>query len=251
MHNALLLALLVTCKWPQFAGPFPVAALSKTAKTYEISISSVSGFPRKDIKAEPAIGPEVVAYAPLFAREFTLYPPALVKRCNLKQVVLCKKLTVYGQPRAAAPDVANGVLYLDVAPSYWRNEEYLCSVLHHDFFHMIDYESTKWRATDDRWTSLNPDGFRYRNGGASDQSFWSGTLTDLYPGFLNHYSTTNVIEDKAEVFANLITHLPYVERRMRDDAVVRAKVRLLKERLAGFCPDVKDEFWEKAKKITR
>jgi hypothetical protein len=103
---------------------------------------------------------------------------------------------------------------------------------------------------DDRWSSLNPDGFKYGAGGASAQHLaWSSVLTDNVPGFLNYYSTTAAVEDKAEVHANLIVNSPFVERRMKLDPIMREKVKLLKERLNKLCPDVNAAFWEKAKKI--
>src|SRR5204863_9871526 len=72
-----------------------------------------------------------------------------------------------------------------------------------------------------------------------------------YPGFLNHFSTFGVNEDKAEVFANLIVDSAYVERRATKDPVLRAKVQRMRELLAEFCPAVNDEFWEKARKLKR
>jgi hypothetical protein len=84
---------------------------------------------------------------------------------------------------------------------------------------------------------LNPAGFKYGDGGWSARDLpWTGILTDQYPGFLNHYSTTGVEEDKAEVFANLIMNEEFVKWRARCDPIVRLKVDVLKERLARFCP---------------
>jgi hypothetical protein len=80
---------------------------------------------------------------------------------------------------------------------------------------------------------------------------WSGVLTDKYPGLLNYYSTSAPEEDKAEVFANLVLNEDYVRRRMQSDPVLRAKVSLLKKRLAEFCPEMNGTFWSKAKDLKR
>jgi hypothetical protein len=105
---------------------------------------------------------------------------------------------------------------------------------------------------DERWSSLNPAGFNYGSGGWSVQHLpWTGALTDKYPGFLNHYSTSAPEEDKAEVFANLILNEEYVRCRMQSDPVLRAKVKLLKERLAKFCPELDDGFWARARRVKR
>jgi hypothetical protein len=76
-------------------------------------------------------------------------------------------------------------------------------------------------------------------------------LTDKFPGVLNHYSTTAVEEDKAEVFANLIVDSKYVANRAKKDRVLSAKVERMKELLVAFCPEMNDKFWEAAGKMKR
>ena len=71
-------------------------------------------------------------------------------------------------------------------------------------------------------------------------------LTDKFPGFLNHYSTTGVEEDKAEIFANLIVEPEVVKKRAETDAVLQSKVAQMRELLAAFCAEMNDDFWKKA-----
>ena len=53
-----------------------------------------------------------------------------------------------------------------------------------------------------RWDALKPKDFKYGSGGKNAQDIsTTSLLTEKYPGFLNHYSTTAVEEDKAEVLA--------------------------------------------------
>ena len=68
-------------------------------------------------------------------------------------------------------------------------------------------------------------------------------LTDRYPGFVNHYSTTGVEEDKAELFAIMIVAPDYIGERVQTDSVLRAKSKRMKILLQEFCPDMSDVFW--------
>jgi hypothetical protein len=190
-------------------------------------------------------------YRSLFASEFSLYPPDLVKRSQLKRVVLCSELSFAGQQRNAIPDYEHDTLYLDVRRGAY-NKAYLRTVIHHEFFHIIDYRDDGQVYQDKGWEALNPPGFKYGSGGKNAQAFaLTSILTDRFPGFLNHYSTTGVEEDKAEVFANLIVHPAYVEARTQKDPVLKAKVARMRELLLQFCPDMNDRFWQKVRAVKR
>jgi len=230
--------------------------LAKIGTTYNIRIVTAKPvFPVKTwygrIDGKGAAANEIERYAVLFGREFTLYPPALVQRSRLKRVVLCKDLSFAGQLRAAIPDYQHETLYLDVVRGGF-DPLYLCKVIHHEFFHVIDYCDDGQLYEDKHWASLNPTGFKYGTGGKNAQLVSTASvLTDEFPGFLNYYSTTGVEEDKAELFANLMVDPTYVEGRVRTDRVLKAKVQALKELVARFCPDVNELFWEKTRKTRR
>lgn len=203
------------------------------------------------IEGRAADAEEIDRYAALFSREFSLYPPALMKLAGLKRVVLCKRLSFAGQLRAAIPDFEHETLYLDVIRGGWQ-PLYLCKVLHHEFFHMVDYRDDGLLYEDKPWASLNRSTFKYGTGGKNAQRVSEAcTLTDKYPGFLNYYSTTGVEEDKAELFANLIVEPEYVEGRAQTDPVLKAKVQALRALMASFCPDLNGQFWERARKTNR
>ena len=189
--------------------------LEKIAKAYDIQIVVVD----QDFQIRNAHGmiegkkvdrKEKQIYTDLFAEEFSLYPPDLVRRSQLKQVVLCSDLSFGGRLRTAIPDHDHDSLYLDV--SRGRNSKrYQQKVIHHEFFHIIDYRDDGMVYQDERRAALNPNTFKYGGGGRSAEGLQTTSLlTTQFPGFLDHYSTTGVEEDKAEVFANLI-----VEGRIR------------------------------------
>ena len=234
----------------------PLAELEKIARAYKIEIVvNNPQFPVKTthgvIDGKSADNKKLATYAALFAPEFQLYPPDLIRRAKVKRFVLCEELAFARGRRGAIPDWDHDTMYYDVASGAY-NTTYQRKVFHHEFYHMIDFRDDGSVYRDDRWAALNPPGFKYGNGGVSAQNTaTTSILTDKYPGFLNHYSTTGVEEDKAEMFANLIVDSAYVMGRAEKDRVLKAKVTRMKELMAIFCPDVKEEFWEKAAKLKR
>jgi hypothetical protein len=232
------------------------SALAEIARRDEIEIVAFDPlFPVAttfgDIAGGAAAGDDLDRYSVLFVREFSPYPASLIKRCGLKRVVLCRGLSYDHQPRAAVPDFFHDTLYLDVLRGGY-DHLYQCKVLHHEFFHIIDYRDDGHVYDDEEWAALNPPGFKYGSGGKHAQSAANASeLTDKVPGFLNYYATTGVEEDKAEVFANLIVDSAYVAKRTKTDRVLRAKVQALKKLMAKFCPEVDTAFWSKAADVKR
>ena len=230
--------------------------LDKLARTYEIEIiKDDPSFPVKTthgmIDGKSAGEKELREYVNLFAPEFALYPRDLIQRSKLKRVVLCSELSFADQRRNAIPDYEHDTLYLDVSRGSY-NKTYMRKVIHHEFFHIVDYRDDGSVYKDEGWGSLNPADFKYGSGGrAAQHLLHTSVLTDKFPGFLNHYSTTAVEEDKAEVFANLIIDSEDLENRIEKDRVLRAKVERMRELLVAFCPDANDKFWEEAARLQR
>ena len=237
----------------QPAAPFP--ELDRIAAKYKLEIVTAPTFPIATpfgkIDGKAADRADLDRYSRLFAAEFALYPPAYVAQSKLKRVVLCRDLSFAGQVRNAIPEFGSDTLYLDVVRGS-ESPTYLRKVIHHEFFHIVDFRDDGELYTDAAWAALSPAGFTYGSGGASAQDMAStSVLTDKFPGFLNYYSTTGVEEDKAEVFANLIVDGAYVEGRTRTDAVLKAKVARMKALLTSFSPDMDDAFWERVGAATR
>jgi hypothetical protein len=254
-YLALIPIFIASCTPSKIEEP-PYEELARLAKNYQIEIVTLNPtFPVKNshgmIDGHVAEDKELRAYAGLFASEFSLYPVEAVKRAQLKRIVLCRELSFAGQLRTAIPDYDHDTLYLDVVRGSY-DKRYVRKVLHHEFFHLIDYRDDGNVYQDERWAKLNAKDFKYGNGGknAQDRSDTS-LLTDKYPGFLNHYSTTGVEEDKAELFAHLIIESKHVEEYRKNDKVIKAKVERLKELLSEFCPEMNDDFWEKAQSLKR
>jgi hypothetical protein len=243
--------------WAQRAPRKDVGAeLARLAERYAIDIvADAPAFPVKTehgvVDGKPAKHAALQAYATLFIPEFSLYPPDLVKRAQLKRIVLCEDLTFADQRRGAIPEYGSDTLYLDVSRGNY-SPSYLRKVIHHEFFHIIDYKDDGKVYADEQWAALNAPGFKYGGGGKSAQGEQNASiLTDKVPGFLTMYATTGVEEDKAEMFANLLVNFANVEKRGRKDKILAAKAERMRELLTEFCPEMNEAFWNTVRTMKR
>lgn len=223
---------------------------------YELEIVSKSPeFPQATswgpIDGQSATLADLQRYEPLFCQEFSLYPKSLVQKTRLRRIVMCHELKFSGQRRYAIPDFEHDTLYLDVG----TNDQpaiYLRKVIHHEFFHIVDYRDDGRLYEDERWKSLNRPDFKYGKGGSSALGVpTTGELTTKYSGFLTHYSTTGVEEDKAEVFAHLIVNAAVVADRAARDEILAEKVNQMKSLVQTYCPEADSGFWMRAGKLPR
>ena len=223
---------------------------------YDIEIVSKSpDFPQNTrwgpIDGQSAAIADLHRYEPLFCQEFSLYPKSLVQKTKLRRIVMCHELKFSGQRRYAIPDFEHDTLYLDIGTNDLP-AAYLRKVIHHEFFHIIDYRDDGLLYEDERWKSLNRPDFKYGKGGSSalgDPT--TGELTTKYAGFLTHYSTTGVEEDKAEVFAHLIVNAAAVADRVAHDEVLAEKVIQMKSLVQTYCPAADPGFWMRAEELPR
>ena len=214
---------------------------------YAIQADTAPGFPVKchygAIDGAVASPAELQPYLDFFVDEFCRYPPELIARTKLKRVVFCKRLAFDGQLRNAIPDYEHDTLYYDVSRGS-HSRDYRRSVIHHEFFHVIDYQDDGDVYRDDRWTKMLPGDFRYGRGGRESQNDSKMSLfNESVPGFLTHYATTGVEEDKAELFAHMIINPAYVAERSAREPLLQVKVDRMKTLLSEFCPRMDADFW--------
>jgi len=246
----------------QFAAPSAnclageAASLSQLENRFALQlVTSGEPFPVKNsygpIDGRDASREAIAAYAPLLAGEFGLYPASFVRRSGLKRIVLCTELKFSGQRWNAVPDYDHDTLYLEVVrgnhdPTYQRR------VIHHDFFHFVDWRDDGVVDSDPVWSALNPDGFRYGQGGAAAQSDARGQLLDpALIGFVDRYAQSAVEEDKAELFAALVVCGDVIVKRAKTDEILASKIRLLRSNCRLFCQDIDEGFWEQARQLPR
>lgn len=234
----------------------PKPDLAALGKSYTLDlVTHKPAFPVKTthgaIDGAGADRKDVESYAALFAFEWALYPPEVVKKARIRAVVFCRDLAFAGQNRTAVPDFENDTLYLDVTRGR-HDDRYVRKVIHHEFFHFVDLRDDGHLYEDERWASLNPPRFKYGPGGAKLQDDPTATTTGRdEPGFLNRYAAAGVEEDKAELFAHLMVEPKLVAGRAEKDKYVRAKVERMRELLLAFSPKADKDFWAAVEKAQR
>lgn len=229
--------------WSQSNGELGQLAQSKDLRIEAENVAFPVSTTHGAVGGARAAPNSITNYARLLSSELGLYPKDLFRRARLSKVVLCRDLSFAGQRRNAVPDFEHNTLYLEVERGA-ENPNYLRQVIHHDFYHMIDYRDDGHVYSDSQWTALNKRSFRYGSGGASAQNnSRTGVLSERFPGFLNHYSTTGVEEDKAELYAHLVVNHAYVHGRAQRDPVLDAKIHHLQVSLKKFCPTMNEDFW--------
>jgi hypothetical protein len=250
---ALLLAVLAA------AGDFepPEAlALEELERRYRIDVVETGepfpvANPHGAITGAEAPAEARASYAVLLGQELGLYPPAFVKRTRLRRIVLCRDLAFDGQLRAAIPDFGHATLYLDVLRGA-EDAHYVRRTIHHEFFHVVDWQDDGALYADAAWSKRNPDGFQYGSGGAhaqdaSHMSLW----TERSPGFLSAYAQSGVEEDKAELWSFLLVHPREVAARAQEDELLSAKVAALRTLAVKFSPSADGTFWDGIARLER
>lgn len=138
-------------------------------------------------------------------QEFGKYPTDFVKNSNLKTIGLVRNLRVATIVPAAAPvPTINNMLY-DIPSMVQSGESYSREVIHHEYWHYIDYKiSGSFYSADPSWSACNPAGFQYGNGGQS--AYLGGYTAQFHPraGIITQYSTYGIEEDRAEMFGWLM-----------------------------------------------
>lgn len=227
--------------------------LTELAATFSVHVEPARGRlkigERKySIKAEPVTSADLDRSIPVLASELHLYPVAFVRLLKLKRIVLCNNPFSEGASLGGFTDVEAGTVYLNVASAREADND-LRAALHHELFHLLDYADDEILYEDEEWASHNPQGFAY--GAFKFAPDGSLVRNKSLKGFVTEYSLTDPAEDKAEVFAHLIVSAARVNKQCRDDPYLQAKVRAMKLRLAAFCPEIDNQFWDSATNLAR
>ncbi len=235
--------------------PSSDALIAQLEEKYSIEIVIHPQFPvsitHGKIDGREAARKHVQSYLTILSAECNLYPVELVRKTKLKRIIFCADLSFAGQLRTALPDFENNDLYLDVERGRY-SQMYTRAVIHHEYFHMIDYCDDGKLYSDEEWATLNPKGFKYGTGGRNAQNDSSmSLLNESNAGFLNKYSTTGVEEDKAEIFAHMIINGALLEERAKRDTVLQTKMKFMRDLIRKFCPQADEQFWTTVRKIKR
>ncbi|HEY5944675.1 MAG TPA: hypothetical protein VIV40_04260 [Kofleriaceae bacterium] len=170
------------------------------------------------------IDPELVDQ---MAIAFARYPTSVRKAARLEHVAFCSTIHYEGSDHGPAGLADPNAHRVFIGVEYFRGTDNAFSIeaaVHHEVFHLLDFETNAARALDDHeWGDLNPKGFAYRD---------PSLETERKPGFVNSYALTNAVEDRASTWEYLMVRPDDLCTLAARDAVLARKVRLLWERVA-------------------
>ena len=128
---------------------------------------------------------------------------SFIKNSKIKKIIILhniqlKKINL-SQERSGFPEFTETKSL--ILSSKERNFAYIRIVLHHEIFHYIDWIDD-YSFKDAQFAKLNIKNFSYGNGGENEREWIK--LDKNLKGFINHYSTSALEEDKAEIYQYLI-----------------------------------------------
>ncbi|MDC0954191.1 putative zinc-binding metallopeptidase [Pelagibacteraceae bacterium] len=182
--------------------------------------------------------------------QINLFPSSFLNQSGLKFVMICDKIQ-YGPsklegPEGMAPshyDQSPGVFFLSLEKIKKQvnsgRVDIIKHVFHHEFYHIIDSALTK-AVLDEEWVKINK--FPYSKKKLKAQ--FSELLNDK-KGFISKYAMNNEFEDKAELFAYLITRNKEMKKYLAKDPILFDKAKLMILRMKKLSPDINSSFWSK------
>lgn len=178
-------------------------------------------------------------------KEINLYPKSFLNNSGLKYVMICEELKAENQTIAGlAPshyDQSPGVFFMNVGGlKQWSASErinLIKHVFHHEFYHIIDTKLSKVYL-DDKWTKLNSEPY------SKDLVIDTYRMDNSIPGFISVYGRNNLAEDKAELFAFMISQHQNFKKYISEDKILIKKTELMISRLKGISKDMNKNFWK-------
>lgn len=178
--------------------------------------------------------------SPLIVNELKIYSEAMLSKSQVKQIIFSNKVHA---GTSSTFRLWGGLAYyqhhsllLDASlPSH-----YLPQAFHHEFFHFLDMQMY-YSGYDPEWAGLNEPQFRYI--GMNAKFLYHSRDKN----FITDYSLADMAEDKAEIYAYLITKPQYVEDCAKQSPVLQRKIDCLKRRLKAFSSEFDNNFWISAK----
>lgn len=210
----------------------PTYGFTKTVRVNGVAVLEATrdfrmALPNGEVKGAQPDKVRAAAAGNILKRELARYPNDFFSKVKLAGVVLAGDLLEGDTPIPSLPNVAR-LLLLDVDAA----EIDLVRAIHHEIWHFADLADDGVLSPDPTWRALNPPGTFYGSGGRSIRGSWAAKPATDLPGFVSAYATAGDEEDKAETFAFVAAR-----RKLPEDPVVRAKIDLLRVRLAAFDPD--------------
>ncbi|MDC0974632.1 putative zinc-binding metallopeptidase [Candidatus Pelagibacter sp.] len=182
-------------------------------------------------------------------KEINIYPISFLQNSGLKYVMICEKITDKSlgfEPGGLAPghvDQSPGVFYLNLsAVNKYKNakvkKDYIRLLFHHEFYHIID-ASLSLMQLDEPWHKINK--VEYSN----DLIVGALGMDTSVEGFISGYARNNSAEDKAELFAFMISKHKAFKKAIANDAILLKKSKLMIARLKEISQEIDKNFWRK------
>lgn len=183
----------------------------------------------------------------IIVSQIDLYPTSFLGKAGLKFVLICGDIKALGSsPEGLAPshyDQSPGVFMLSVQKIKKQIDagqpQIIKHIFHHEYYHVIDSTLTK-AVVDDDWVNINRNPYSSENLKANVNEILSDGR-----GFVSNYAKNNEFEDKAELFAYLVTKNKEMRSVMTKDVIIFRKTKLMIERMKSLSGDINRNFWSK------
>ena len=210
-------------------------------------VRSVSNFKKKDFSCEK----NILNYdfvVGIINSQIDLYPQSFLRKAGLNYVMICDDISALGfpSPVGLAPshyDQSPGVFFLSLKKIKKLTDSGKVNIakhiFHHELYHVIDSTLTK-AVVDEEWLKINQYPYSNKNLKANFSK-----VLDNQKGFVSNYAKNNEFEDKAEVFAYLITKHQETKKILSKDKILLKKAKLMIKRMKSLSPDINSSFWSK------
>ena len=221
---------------------------SKIVDEYKeiLFLKNIKTFNQKNFECKKNVTPfKQLIY--LIKKEIDVYPIKFINNSGLKFIMICETLILNeSQVVGVAPghyDQSPGVFYISAnqlkdVKNNPKVQSMLKHVFHHEFYHIIDSQLTNV-IIDNQWEKINK--IEYSSVDISGDL----NLDNSINGFVTQYARNNQNEDKAELFAMLMTKNSDVKQLLNKDEVLFNKAKLLISRLKSISPSINKNFWNK------
>ncbi len=197
-----------------------LALLDSLEVKYEIEIdcpeSTSDGAVEWHLTADGVSELNKVRLADILSRELRVYSPEIFRRIRMSRIVLCESLVYNNKEVGGLYDRFSATLYLNGNEASW----YCRWLIHHEIFHAIEDELVIGGELAASWKLLD-------NQGVYDNS--QERKDDPLVGFISEYARSSAEEDRAEMFAALITSREMVSNRSKSDSVIDKKQSFIRK----------------------
>ena len=180
--------------------------------------------------------------------QISIYPISFLKKSGLKYIMICDNILINNgsRPEGLAPshyDQSPGVFFLSLKKIKKQIDsgqiDIVKHIFHHEFYHIIDSKLTK-AVVDEEWVKINKNPYSNKNLKAD----FSDVLKNQ-KGFISNYAKNNEFEDKAEIFAYLITKHQKTKKILAKDPILFEKAKLMIKRMKSLSMDINQQFWSR------